>query len=261
MDNLENVIEGILFVAGEGVAYSDIAEKLNIDVKEVESAVEKLKKQHKELHSGIQVITYNSHAQLGSNPEYAEKISEVLNPIKEKQLTRAVLEVAAIIAYKQPITRLDIENVRGVNSDYAINMLLENNLIEVVGRKDAVGKPLLFGTTDNFLKKFNLNDISDLPDYKDLLERIAVIHGEKDNASLFDFTNYQDKMENEENKDSNSSESNTEEELTIPEDDLLSMTALKHDINENMDKLESELDKASSFDYSDFEDDDSKKSE
>jgi len=163
MENLTNVIESILFVAGDSVAFFDIADKLQIEIEEVKSAVEQLKKEKEESGSGIQVLLFNGKAQLCSNPDYATQVSEVLNPIKEKALTKAVLEVAAIIAYKQPITRLEVENVRGVNSDYAINALIEGNLIEIVGRKDAVGKPLLFGTTDNFLKKFSLNSLEDLP--------------------------------------------------------------------------------------------------
>lgn len=193
MENLENVIEGILFVAGEGVALFDIADKLNVNIEEVKLAVNNLKKQKEDLSAGIQVILFNDKAQLCSNPSYAEPIAEVLNPIKEKALTKAVLEVAAIVAYKQPVTRIDIENVRGVNSDYAVSMLMDNGLIEVVGRKDAVGKPLLFGTTDKFLKKFNLQSINDLPDYEQLLERIAVIH-DKNSNSLFNFEDVADDL-------------------------------------------------------------------
>ena len=148
MNNLDKIIESILFVAGDGVEYFDIAEKLGVSVDDVEKSIEKLKSDLENSESGIQVITYNKKAQLCSNSNYAEQVAEVLNPIKEKALTKAVLETAAIIAYKQPITRLEIEQVRGVNSDYAINNLIENKLIEVVGRKDAIGKPLLFGTTD-----------------------------------------------------------------------------------------------------------------
>ena len=145
------------------------------------------KRQRQENNDGIQVIIYNEKAQLCSNKNFADTISVVLNPIKEKMLTKIVLEVCGIIAYKQPITRLEIENIRGgANCDYAINTLLDNNLIEVVGRKDAVGKPLLFGTTDTFLKKFNISSLKDLPDYEQLLERIKVLHEESDN-SLFDF--------------------------------------------------------------------------
>lgn len=175
-EELTNVIEGILFVSGQGVSVEDIAEKLEIDVKKVNKAVEELKEKYRE--SGINVITYKKNVQLCSNPLYAEDIATVLNPIREKQLTKAALETLAIIAYKQPLTKLDIEEVRGVNSDYAVQILLNFNLIEVVGRKDAIGKPLLYATTNEFLKRFNLNDLNELPDYDELLERIEVLHKE-----------------------------------------------------------------------------------
>lgn len=187
MENLSKIIEGILFVAGEPVSFLDISEKLEIEKSEVETAIKELQQQKCDNGDGVQVMIFNEKAQLCSNKDYAESISIVLNPIKEKMLTKVVLEVCGIIAYKQPITRLEVENIRGgANCDYAISMLLENNLIEVVGRKDAVGKPLLYGTTDNFLKKFNMSSISDLPDYDQLLDRIKVLHEENDN-SLFDF--------------------------------------------------------------------------
>lgn len=187
MENLSKLIEGILFVAGEPVSFLEISEKLELEKSDVENAVLELQKEKQENNAGIQVLVFNEKAQLCSNKEYAENISIVLNPKREKMLTKIVLEVCGIIAYKQPITRLEIENIRGgANCDYAINMLLENNLIEVVGRKDAVGKPLLFGTTDNFLKKFNISSLSDLPDYDQLLERIKVLHENNDN-SLFDY--------------------------------------------------------------------------
>ena len=175
-EELDNVVEGILFISGQGVEIGAIAEKLEISKKDVEESIERLKEKHKD--SGINVITYKGSAQLCSNPLYSEDIATVLNPIKEKQLTKAALETAAIVAYKQPVTRLDIEQIRGVNSDYAIQILQNFKLIDVVGRKDAIGKPLLFGTTDEFLKRFELQSIEDLPDYEDLLERIEILHKE-----------------------------------------------------------------------------------
>lgn len=188
MDNLDKIIESILFVAGDGVEFFDISDKLGVTTEEVEKAIKQLKEEHENNNSGIQIIIYNNKAQLCSNSDYAEKVAEVLNPIKEKALTKAVMETAAIIAYKQPITRLEIEQVRGVNSDYAINNLIENKLIEVVGRKDAIGKPLLFGTTEEFLKRFSLQSLNDLPDYEELLERIEIIKTPQTNA-LFDYSN------------------------------------------------------------------------
>ena len=154
--NLPNIIEGILFVAGAGVSISEIAEKLDIDERDVMEAFEKLKAEKYNENSGIQIIHYKDKLQLCTNPEIADPISLVLNPIRERALTKTALETVAIIAYQQPITRLEIENIRGVSSDYAIQLLLTHNLIEVVGRKDVVGKPLLFGTTDEFLKRFDV---------------------------------------------------------------------------------------------------------
>ena len=183
MQNLPSIIEGILFVAGNGVEVDEIAEKLQID-KEVLSAVEELQQKYNET-SGIQIISYKNKIQLCTNPEFADAISIVLNPIKERALTKTALETVAIIAYQQPITRLEIENIRGVGSDYAIQLLLSHNLIEVVGRKDVVGKPLLFGTTDEFLKRFELKSLEDLPKYEDLLEQIKVLNQGVENASIY----------------------------------------------------------------------------
>ena len=160
--DLEDIIYGILFVAGEGVDTNYIAEKLEVDLKRVKKAVDKLEERLSK-ESGVHLIRYNTKVQLCSNPDYAEYISTVLNPIRERALTKATLETLAIIAYKQPVTRLEIEDVRGVNSDYTVQTLLDHNLIEVVGRKDAVGKPLLFGTTEEFLRCFGVQGLEELP--------------------------------------------------------------------------------------------------
>ncbi|MGN0798361.1 MAG: SMC-Scp complex subunit ScpB [Christensenellales bacterium] len=180
---LIDVVEGILFVSGSGVAIKDIAEKLEVEKSDVDKAVEELKTRL--AGSGINLITYRGNAQLCSNPDIAEDIATVLNPIREKLLTKAAMETLAIVAYKQPVTRLEIEQIRGgASSDYAMQILMNFKLVEVVGRKDAVGKPLLFGTTDEFLKRFNLNALEDLPDYEELLERIQVLKQEA-NDSLY----------------------------------------------------------------------------
>ncbi len=171
---LKDIVFAILFVAGDGLEKSFILEKLNITEKELDKALADLQEIYSS-DNGIHLITFKNKVQLASNPAYADYISEVLNPIREKALTRAALETLAIIAYKQPITKLEIEDIRRVNCDYAVQVLSDQNMIEVVGRKDAVGKPLLFGTTENFLKRFNLKDLAELPDYDGLLERIKVI--------------------------------------------------------------------------------------
>ncbi len=177
--NLKEVLYSILFVAGDGIEKSFIAEKLNVSEKELNKAIDELKNELSG-EKGVHLIEYKNKIQLASNPNYANYISDVLNPIREKSLTRAALETLAIIAYKQPITKLEIEDIRRVNSDYAVQILIDQNMIEVVGRKDAVGKPLLFGTTENFLKRFDIKDLTDLPDYEQLLERIKTLRNEED---------------------------------------------------------------------------------
>ena len=174
MNKIENIILGVLFMAGEGVELEFIAQKLEVERAEISKAIKSLKSRFGG-ESGIHLITFNDKVQLATNPEYALEIATVLNPIKERQLSKTALEVAAIIAYKQPVTRLEIEEIRGVNSDYALQLLLKHSLITVVGRKDSIGKPLLFGTTDEFLKRFELSTIGELPDYEDLISRIRQI--------------------------------------------------------------------------------------
>ena len=174
-EKLTNIIESIAFVSGNPIAIMDIAEKLEVEEKEIVSAVKKLQQKYSG-DCGLQLLMFNKKIQFASNPEYADEVSSVLNPIKERELSRSMLEAAAIIAYKQPVTRMDLEEIRG-NSEYAVQKLLELKVIEPVGRKDAVGKPILYGTTDEFLKRFQISSLDELPDYEELLDRIAQIHG------------------------------------------------------------------------------------
>ena len=172
MNNLENILESVLFIAGNGVDASEIAEKLGVNVADVMDAAIRLKEGKYGGNSGIVVTIYNNKIQLATNPAYAEPVSSVLNPIRERELSKSMLETAAIIAYKQPVSRLDLEEIRGASSEYAIQKLLEIDLIKVVGYKDAIGKPALFGTTDEFLKRFDLSSIDDLPDYDSIVATI-----------------------------------------------------------------------------------------
>ena len=175
LEKLTSIIESILFVSGTQVAISDIADKLEVSDKEIVNAVKVLQEKYSG-ESGIQLLSFNKKLQFCSNPKNADEVSSVLNPIKERELSKSMLEVAAIIAYKQPVTRIDLEEIRG-NSEYAVQKLLELGVIEPVGRKDAVGKPVLFGTTDKFLKRFQISSLDELPDYEELINKIQVIRG------------------------------------------------------------------------------------
>jgi segregation and condensation protein B len=181
LEKLTNIIESILFVSGTQVAISDIAEKLEVTDKDILKVASILKEKYSE-DSGIQLLIFNKKLQFCSNPKYAEEVSSVLNPIKERELSKSMLEVAAIIAYKQPVTRIDLEEIRG-NSEYAVQKLLELGVIEPVGRKDAVGKPVLFGTTDKFLKRFQISSLDELPDYEELINKIQLIRGDSSDDS------------------------------------------------------------------------------
>lgn len=195
-NDIKEIIKAVLFVSGEGVEIDTFALKFNLSKAQMQQIIEQLKNEFCK-ENGIHLITYSSKIQLSSNPNYADEIASVLNPIREKALTKAVMQTLSIIAYKQPVTRLEIESIRGVSADYALQVLLENNMIKVVGRKDVVGKPLLFGTTEEFLKRFDLQNITDLPDYEKLLERIKLIKEENTSKSKDNLYNdYEIKDEN-----------------------------------------------------------------
>jgi len=205
LEKLTNIIESILFVSGTQVAMKDIAEKLEVSDKDIMGAVAELNKKYNE-ESGVQILVFNKKLQFCSNPEYADQVSSVLNPIRERELSRSMLEVAAIIAYRQPVTRIDLEELRGANSEYAIQKLLELGVIEPVGRKDAVGRPVMFGTTDKFLKRFQISSLDDLPRYEELMTQIQSLHA---NDEQDDYLYKKDEyVENEGDNDAISSEEN-----------------------------------------------------
>ncbi len=175
MNNLTNIIEAIVFASGEPVPVKFIVEKLGTTIKEVNAAISELKDKYND-DCGIQLLVFNGKLQFASNPKYKQQVAEVLIPVKEKEFTRTILECSAIIAYKQPITKPELEEIRQVSCDHAIRTLLELGMIVPCGRKDTVGKPILYATTDNFLKRFKLNSIDDLPDYNELMAQIAELN-------------------------------------------------------------------------------------
>lgn len=171
MNNLTSVIESILFVSGKEVEEAFIKEKLEVSDRQFNEAVSELMVKYGK-DCGINLLRFNKKLQFATNPDNAKEVEAVLNPIKEKELTSAMLETLAIVAYKQPVTRLDIEDIRSKDCTYAVQTLMNLGLIQVVGRKETIGKPLLFGTTDDFLKRFSISDVTDLPDYETLFAKL-----------------------------------------------------------------------------------------
>ena len=162
--NIQCAIEGILFAAGEPVKAAKLAAVLNTGIETVTEAVKLLKYSYDTELRGVMIIDIDDGYQICSRPEYYVYIQEILGEQRRQALSNAAMEALAIIAYKQPITRGQVEFIRGVNSDGAINRLVERDLIEETGRLDAPGRPILYSTTQNFLRCFGLNSPKDLPE-------------------------------------------------------------------------------------------------
>ena len=173
MENISKVVEAIIFSSGQPIQKKDLCEKIpELTTQELNKIVKELQKKYSD-ESGVLLVEFNGKLQFTSNPRYGDTVADVLTPLKEKSLTKTLLEVLSTIAYKQPITKLEIEDMRGgVNSEYAITGLLKAGLIEAVGRKKAVGNPILYGTTDEFLKKFEISSLEELPDLVEVMEKV-----------------------------------------------------------------------------------------
>lgn len=178
MTNIKYAIEGILFAAGEPVSASKLAVVLDTDIDTVNEAVNELKEEYNRDERGFNIIDIKEGYQICSRPVYYTYIQEILGEQRNQPLSNAAMEALAIIAYKQPVTRGQIERIRGVNSDGCVNRLYERSLIEECGRLDAPGKPILYRTTDTFLRCFGLKNADELP-YVDLSKFTEPEQGEQ----------------------------------------------------------------------------------
>jgi len=161
---LQCAIEGILFAVGDAVKTAKLAAVLDVSIPAVKEAVEFLKYEYDNQLRGFMIIDIDDGYQICTRKDYYPYIQEILGEQRKQALSNAAMEVLAIVAYKQPVTRTQIENIRGVNSDGAVNRLLERGLIDEVGRLDAPGRPILYGTTQVFLRSFGLRTLEELPD-------------------------------------------------------------------------------------------------
>ena len=161
--NYKAIIESILFTMGESVELSKIAAAIELDKNETKRLLDELIKDYESADRGIAIMELDGSYQMCTKPEMYEYLIRIAKQPKHRALTYVLLETLSIIAYKQPITRVEIEKIRGVSCDHAVNKLLEYNLIQELGRLDAPGKPLLFGTTEEFLRSFGVHSIDELP--------------------------------------------------------------------------------------------------
>jgi len=157
------VIEAVLFAMGDSVELSRLNHVLEIPEKEISEIIAKMNDKYKRQDRGIYIVELEDAVQLCTKPELYEYLIKVAKAPRKYVLSDTLLETLSIIAYKQPVTRLEVEKIRGVSCDHAVNRLLEFNLIQELGRLDAPGRPLLFGTTEEFLRTFGVKSLGDLP--------------------------------------------------------------------------------------------------
>lgn len=157
------IIEAMLFVSGEPLTLRDIAINLEATPKYVEGILDEMIEEYEIESRGIKLISINGAYQLVTKAQYSDYIQKLLKKNKRQSLSQASLESLAIVAYKQPITRIDIDEIRGVKSESAIQKLIEKELIKEVGRLEVPGRPILYGTTEEFLRQFGLHDLKELP--------------------------------------------------------------------------------------------------
>lgn len=165
---IKSAFESMLFVWGEPLDVKAAAEIFNISWKEAYDCFQELQAEYEQEGRGIQIREIDKSFQFCTNIENSEYIERLCTPVKEKRLSQSALEVLAIIAYKQPVTKGEIESIRGIKCDRVIEGLMKKELITEVGRSSGIGRPILYGTTPVFLKYFGFRNLKDLPDIDDI---------------------------------------------------------------------------------------------
>ena len=168
IEKLQGMVEAILFTMGESVELSKIAAAIQHDEETTRKMIHNMMDRYEEDNRGIHIIELENSFQMCTKPEAYEYLVRVAKQPKKYVLTEVLLETLSIIAYKQPVTKGEIESVRGIRCDRVIEGLIKKKLIAEVGRSSTVGRPLLYGTTDEFLKQFGFETLKDLPDIEDI---------------------------------------------------------------------------------------------
>ncbi len=181
VEDIECAVEAILFAAGYPVKYEKLAEVIGISVRDLKNIVTKLAKKYD--HRGIQLLMFPDTCQLCTKEVFAPYIREALGIKRGGNLSNSSTEVLAVVAYNQPVTRTFVDSVRGVDSSYAMTSLLDKGLIEAVGRLEAPGRPMLYGTTEKFLRVFGLESLADLPETEALDVAAAAQNGRSGDTS------------------------------------------------------------------------------
>lgn len=180
---IKSAFESMLFTWGEPLDVKLAAEVMNINWKEAYTYFKELQEEYVQENRGIQIREINKSFQFVTNEENSDYIQRLCTPVKHKRLSQSALEVLAIIAYKQPVTKGEIEAIRGIKCDRVIEGLEKKELIKEVGRSNAIGRPILYGTTDEFLKAFGFRTLKDLPEIDDIENAITTPEAEVDEVA------------------------------------------------------------------------------
>lgn len=191
---MKSALEAMMFVSGDLLSAKDASEVLGIGKNEAIELFHELKKEYDEDERGIRIREVNNSFQFVTDESQEVYIRKMCTPVKVKRLSQAALEVLAIVAYKQPVTRGEIDSIRGIKCERVLDGLISKGLIKITGRSDGVGRPLLYGTTDEFLKKFGLETLSDLPDFDDYSEDIQ-IRDREDSYAQLNMNFYEEKID------------------------------------------------------------------
>ncbi len=173
LEKIEAAVEAVLFAMGDAVSVDKIASAIDHDVETTRKLVHQMMDRYNSREGGLEIIELEDSFQLCTRKEYYDTLIKVAKQPKKYVLTDVQLEVLSIVAYKQPVTRQEVEKIRGVNSDHALNRLVEYGLVGEAGRLDAPGRPILFGTTEEFLRNFGVRSTEELPSIQpDLVEEM-----------------------------------------------------------------------------------------
>ncbi len=177
---IKSAIESMMFVWGEPLDIKDAAEVFNMDKAEIYPYFKELQEEYEQEGRGIVIREVNRSFQFVTREENIDYIERLCTPVKHKKLSQSALEVLAIVAYRQPVTKGEIESIRGIRCDRVLEGLSKKKLVTEVGRSDAVGRPILYGTTDEFLKQFGFSTLKELPDIADIEGALDEESGEND---------------------------------------------------------------------------------
>ena len=240
--DLKKIVEALLIVSGEGLTREELVKAIDdTDAKKLEEAITLLKEEYSSEDRAFNIAEIAGKCRIVSKPAYMQWINSLYEGEPER-LSAPALETLAIMAYKQPVTRAEAEKIRGVNVGGVLKTLLEKDLLEVRGRKDAIGKPLIYGTTDKFLQIFGLNSLADLPQLRDFTEE-DLEYGKKQEGMIIENESIKETIDNLDDREKTDGVSENQEEETNISENTEEAVIMSDDLQTNVEENNNEAQK------------------